>query len=151
MGYYTFLGSLNRHKWRCKARLHQSSSNGNVANNNASSNNIVNPEIINNISISNVQYISCSYGKQCKGLRGLKWHQRSCRLIKSTSNNIVDNLENDYNELNDNSNFDINNDNNLSDDTTNESPSLKNAVKLPVSTNDWDIANTYFHFNLPIS
>ena len=125
--------------------------NGNVANNNASSNNIVNPEIINNRLIWNVQYISCSCGKRCKGLRGLKWYQRSRRVIKSTSDNIVDNLEDDYNELNDNNNFDINNDSNLSDDTTNESPSLKNAVKLPVSTNDWDIANAYFHFNLPVS
>ena len=43
------------------------------------------------------------------------------------SDNIVDNVENDYNELNDNNNFDINNDDNLSDDTTNESPSLKTA------------------------
>ena len=64
---------------------------------------------------------------------------------------IIDNVENDYNELNDNNNFDINNDNSLLDDTTNESPSLKNGVKLPTSTNDWDIANTYFRSNLPIS
>ena len=50
------------------------------------------------------------------------------RVIKKMSDNIVDNVENDYNELNDNSNFDVNNDNNLSDGTTNESPSLKNGV-----------------------
>ena len=67
------------------------------------------------------------------------------------SDNIVDNVENDYNELNDNNNFDVNNDNNLSDGTANESPSLKNGVKLPASTNDWDIANKYFHSNLLIS
>ena len=119
--------SLNRHKWRCKSRLHQSSSNINVANNNGSSNNIVNPEIISNRMISDVEYISCSCGKRCKGLRGSKAHQRSCRVIKSISDNIVDNVENDYNELNDNNNFDINNDDNLPDDTTNESPSLKTA------------------------
>ena len=50
--------SLNRHRWRCKSRSHQSSSNRNVDNNNTSSNNIVNPEIINSRSISNVEYIS---------------------------------------------------------------------------------------------
>ena len=33
--------------------------------------------------------------------------------------NIVDNLENDYNELNHNSNSDINVDNNMLDDTIN--------------------------------
>ena len=31
------------------------------------------------------------------------------------------------------------------DDTRNESPSLKNGVKLPTLTNNWDRANTYFH------
>ena len=89
-------------------------------------------------------------GKRCKGLRGLKPHQRSCR-IKSMSDNIVDNVGNDYNELNDNNNFDINNANSLSDDTANEPPSLKNGVKLPTWTNDWDIANTYFHSNFTLS
>ena len=91
---------LNWHKWKCKSRSHQNSTNSNVANNNASSNNIVNPEIINNRSISNVEYISCSCGKRYKGLRGLKARQRSFRNIKSMSDNIVDNVENDYNELN---------------------------------------------------
>ena len=89
--------------------------------------------------------------ERCKGLRGLKVYQRSCRVIKSMSDNIVDNVENDYNELNDNNNFDINDNNNLSYDTTNESLSLKNGVKRPTSTNYWDITNTYFHSNLPIS
>ena len=31
------------------------------------------------------------------------------------------------------------------------SPSLKNGVKLTASTNDWGIASTQFHSNLPIS
>ena len=91
---------LNWHKWKCKSRSHQNITNSNVANNNASSNNIVNPEIINNRSISNVEYISCSCGKRYKDLRGLKARQRSFRNIKSMSDNIVDNVENDYNELN---------------------------------------------------
>ena len=37
------------------------------------------------------------------------------------------------------------------DDTRNESPSLKNGVKLPTLTNNWDIANTFFHSKLPTS
>ena len=92
--------SLNRHKWRCKSRSHQSSSNSNVANNNASPNNVVNPKIIHNRSISNVEYISCSCGKRCKGLCGLKARLRLFRFIKSMSDNIVDNVENHYDELN---------------------------------------------------
>ena len=58
-----------------------------IINNN---NNIVHPEIISNRLISNVEYISCSCGKRCKGLRGLKAHQRSRRVIKSMSDNTVD-------------------------------------------------------------
>ena len=46
------------------------------------------------------------------------------------SDNLADNLENDFNELNVNNNFDINVDKNLLDDATNESPSLKNGLKL---------------------
>ena len=48
---------VSRHKWRCKSRSHQSSSNNHVANDNASSSNIVNPEIINNRSVANVEHI----------------------------------------------------------------------------------------------
>ena len=65
--------------------------------------------------------------------------------------NFVDNLKKDYYELNDNNNFNVNVDNNLLDFTTNETLSLKNGVKLPAWTSDWDIANTYFHSNLPTS
>ena len=61
--------SINWHKWGCKL----------------TSNNTVNPEIINNRLIANIEYISCSCGKQCKGLRGSKAHQRSCRANKSMS------------------------------------------------------------------
>ena len=49
--------------------------------------------------------------------------------------NFIDNLENDYNELNDDNNFIINSDNNVSHVTTNESSSLKNGVKLITLTN----------------
>ena len=85
--------------------------------------------------ISNVEYISCSCGKQCKGLRGLKAHQRLCRIMKSVSANFVDNVENDYKELNYDNNFDIDDHKNLLVYITNESSSLKNGVKI--STSKW--------------
>ena len=44
---------------------------------------------------------------------------------------------------------DINVDNNFLDDTKNKSPSFKNGIELPTSTSDSDIANTYFHSDLP--
>ena len=142
---------VNGRKWRCKSRSRQSSSNNHVANDNASSSNMVNPEIINNRSIANGEYIHCSCGKKCEGLRGLKAHQRSCRVIKSMGDNFVDYLNNDYNELNDDNNIDINVENNLIDDNMNESPSLRNGAKLPTSINDWDIVKKYFHSTLPTS
>ena len=61
--------SINRQMWRCKS----------------TSNNTINPDIINNILMTNIEYISCSCGKQCKSLHGLKAHQRSCRINKSMS------------------------------------------------------------------
>ena len=106
------------------SRSHQSSSNSSVANINASSNNVVNPEIINNRSVSNVKYISCFCAKRCKDLGGLKAHQRPGRVIKSMSDNFVDNLEYDCNELHDNNNFNINVLSNFLDDTANEPPSV---------------------------
>ena len=67
------------------------------------------------------------------------------------SDNFVDNFENDHNKLNDDSNFHISVDNDFLDDTTNGSLPLKNGVKLPTSTNDWDIANKSFHSNISTS
>ena len=88
---------INRYMWRCKSRSHQSSNNSKVANDNESSNNIFNSEIINNRLNSYIEYISCSCGKQCKELIGLKVHQRTCRVIKQISVSFVDNLENGSN------------------------------------------------------
>ena len=120
--------SVNKHKWRCKSKLHQSSSSSHIANDRASVDNIVNPELINNRSNVNIEYINCSCGKRCKGFCGLKVHQRLCRVLESMSDNFVDNLENDYNEFNnDENNFDINVDKNLIYDNMKESPSLKKA------------------------
>ena len=53
--------------------------------------------------------------------------------MKSVGDNFVDNLENDYKELNYDNNFDIDVDKNLLVYTTNESSSLKNGVKISTS------------------
>ena len=39
--------------------------------------------------ISNVDYVKCCCGKKCKGLRGLKGHQRSCRFIKGMCSDLL--------------------------------------------------------------
>ena len=76
---------LNCHSWRCKEELKNQRNEGNHANDIVSNNfNTVNPdrnEILNN------DCTKCICGKKCKGLRGLKVHQRSCRAIISLNNN----------------------------------------------------------------
>ena len=87
--------------------------------------NTVNPdrnEIVNN----DCQNSIC--GKKCKGLRGLKVHQRSCRAITSlnSDNIVIDNIEQDAIEnhfVTTNSNQD-------------EFPFLKEGVKLLKSPED---------------
>ena len=82
----------------------------------------------------------CICGKKCKGLRGLKVHQRSCRAITSlnSDNIVIDNIEQDAIEnhfVTTNSNQD-------------EFPFLKEGVKLPKSPEDWNLAHLYFHAEL---
>ena len=73
---------IGRHSWRCKAK---------------SKSNFVNDDIVTNGNTSNMDQASlysdnqhnnqsnsvsmCCCGKRCKGYKGLKIHQRSCRFI----------------------------------------------------------------------
>ena len=91
-------------------------------------------EIVNN----NCQNSIC--GKKCKGLRGLKVHQRSCKAITSWNNDniVIDNIEQDAIEnhfVTTNSNQD-------------EFSFPKEGVKLLKSPEDWNLANLYFHSEL---
>ena len=90
-------------------------------------------------SISNVRAIIAD--KHCKGLRGLKSHQRSCRTVKviskqqninHSSNDAFDNYLDPY-----------------PDDHLPELLEAKPGVNLPKSTEEWNIANAFFHANLP--
>ena len=78
---------LNRHSWRCKEKLKRERNEGNHGNDSVSNNfNTVNldlNEIVNN------NCDKCVCGKKCKGLRGLKVHQRSCRAITSLTTTIL--------------------------------------------------------------
>ena len=68
--------TLGRHSWRCKQRVHhaeQDSSAGDTANR---------TPVINspNVIIPSRNAVKCCCGKIRKGARGLKMHQRSCRV-----------------------------------------------------------------------
>ena len=72
-------------KWRCKTRIDQSNHSNDVDYHETL------PVIKNNTSSSS-NLISCICGKQCKGLRGLKAHHRSCRIIRYFNKDIVNEL-----------------------------------------------------------
>ena len=75
----------NKQKWRYQARLDQSNHSNNVQSQDTLA------VIDNNISRS-THLISCICGKQCQGLKSLKAHHRSCKIIKSFGKDIVNNL-----------------------------------------------------------
>ena len=87
-------------------------------------------------------------GKKCKGVRGLKRHQRSCRTIKSFSEDIINDLQANYNSDSNNGHFEVNE--SQLDELNEDSPQLKSGVKLPNSQEDWKLANDFFHAHLPI-
>ena len=126
---------LNRHDWRCEERLRYQRNGGNHGNDSVSNNfNAVNldcNEIVNN------DCHKCICGKKCKGLRGLKVHQRSCRAIESLNNDniVLDNIEQDA----------IENHFVTTNSKQDEFPSLKEGVKLSKSPEDWRLASLYFH------
>lgn len=130
--------SVKRHQWRCKSKIPTMEADENV--NTSRNSHAIN---INNISDnhSNCEHIKCACGKHCKGLRGLKSHQRSCRTVK-----IISKQQNITHSSNDSF------DNYLDpypDDDLPELLEAKPGVNLPKSTEEWDIANAFFHANLP--
>ena len=70
---------LGRHSWQCKSKPMNLTSNSN----HGESITIAEKVPCNN------DFIHCMCGKKCKGVRGLKRHQRSCRTIKSFSADII--------------------------------------------------------------
>ena len=72
--------------------------------------------------------VTCCCGKKCKGHRGLKMHQRSCRAIHGLNgdSNTVDSQHSPGNENIDNENIYIGT---LLEQS--ETPFIKKGVKLP--------------------
>ena len=128
--------SLGRHSWRCKSKIpNQQDRNHDNGENFENRNNVELPDVqVNDVSISNTDNVLCTCGKSCKGLRGLKSHQRSCRIIKSLNDELLHDIE----QVND---VEIET---LENYTINGSPSLKPGVNLLISLEDWNLANTFF-------
>ena len=107
---------INKHLWRCEAKLEEINPrrNAKCAENQAAG-----------------EY-KCICGKICKGLRGLKSHQRTCRSVKYLGEDVT--LEEDFE-------FD---DKTIEHTFLNELPNAKRGILLPKSQEQWDLANLYF-------
>ena len=144
--------SLGRHSWRCKKKMNVNNGdnfNGNQQSQQQSHSRVLLDSGNRNTSLSptNCHSVKCCCGKMCKGIRGLKMHQRTCRVVKDLTDETFDfveeNLTGSYN--NDNYNED------MDSSITNSIPDVKPGVKLPKSDDQWNAANLFFMVSLPIS
>ena len=123
--------------WRCRSRLDRNSES--VFANAASSSNASN----NFEHICNTTAVRCFCGKSCKGVRGLKMHQRSCRVIQGLQTETLGRLEDELVQT-----FENEHENELDvfelDQNDLENCIVKQGVKLPRSPQQWLIANEFF-------
>ena len=123
------LAVLGRHQWRCRKRMP----------NNVGSNNTRNSMANDDADLgSEINVIKCSCGKMCNSVKGLKMHQRRCRVIEGLSEDQV---------AVGNSNIDTNS--SLDDYAEIPVDSLKYQnrkpwILLPKRDEEWDLANNYF-------
>ena len=128
--------SLGHHTWRCKRKLHQGASQNHITNGNSHLPQdlfILNNNISDNNGPANTEGIKCACGKKCKGLRGLKAHQRSCRTIKTLCNEVLD-------DLNSNNHTDQQEEITIDENIVNKHANLKTGINLPKNDKDWEIA-----------
>ena len=78
----------------CKSKLHRESEFPNSRN---ISSPLLLPESMKVVT-NGSKMVNCSCGKQCKGLKGLKAHRRSCRTIQGLHGNLLEELDNDVKE-----------------------------------------------------
>ena len=86
--------SLGRHTWRCKDRVNTAKKAETVPNNSSNLRKSTLPiPIDETIEVSKCSHVKCCCGKLCNGLRGLKMHHRSCRVIKGLTDEMFDMVE----------------------------------------------------------
>ena len=125
---------LGRHSWRCKAKVQQGRA--------ITEDNQQPAEILPNNDPVVSSTITCCCGKKCKGNRGLKIHQRSCRTIKGLQGITTNDLNHEETASNEAEGDEVDIDSLLGD--TADNPILKKGVKLPKSDQQWSNANNFF-------
>ena len=85
----------------------------------------------------------CCCGKRCKGEKGLRIHQRTCKTIEGLANKLNREI---LSELSNHDNYDL--DDHGSNYNSTDIPVLEPGVKLPDSMSEWSTANSYFQTHL---
>ena len=119
--------ALGRHQWRCKQRVHSNTAGPDGDINIPLVTDTVSP--VRNIDVASIK---CCCGKLCKGMKGLRIHQRSCRIV----NNLGEEgstIDESYCETKECP------ENHLSDHFE-----LNPGIRVPRSDNEWLLANTFF-------
>ena len=137
--------TLGRHSWRCKQRVHDAEQDHFAENAGKQTPAINSPTVV----ISSRHVIKCCCGKVCKGARGLKMHQRSCRVIHDLNTELYSDMQEQGDFETENiPEMDQFNQNEASTANNQSIPDLKRGIKLPKSNLQWSTANDYFKFAL---
>ena len=135
--------TLGRHSWRCKQRVHDAEQDHFGENAGKQTPAISSPSVV----ISSRHVIKCCCGKVCNGARGLKMHQRSCRVIHDLNTELYSDLQGNF-ETENIPDMDQRNQNEASTANNQSIPNVKRGIKLPKSNLQWSTANDYFKFSL---
>ena len=130
--------SLGRHSWRCKSKV------GNERESTVNVNPVMEMPTQLPLPVKSCKAIKCCCGKVCKGARGIKMHQRSCRVIDDLEDELQQQMTEALNNDSQEDNIDpVNPD--ISTLNIQESfPDLKRGIKLPKSPLQWSTANDFF-------
>ena len=134
---------LGRHQWRCRGKVKEDVNESNYRHGDESIDGDTDlPINSGQRNQSNTEMIQCACGNKFKGLRGIKKHQRSCRVIRGLDKEL-------FSELQNISDFENQPDMNHHMVRSGENPMFKTGVKLPKSDEQWNLANSYSKAELP--
>ena len=140
--------SLGRHSWRCKSKVeYNQKTTANVSP-------VMEIPAQECLPVKSCKAIKCCCGKVCKGPRGLKMHQRSCRIIDDLEDELQQQMTEILSEQENEDNIDQVNQENASVNIQETVPDLRKGIKLPKSPLQWSSANDFFKLtfsNQPIT
>ena len=134
--------SLGRHTWRCKNKIEF---NETTKQNDVPTVAIRSQECL---PASSYKVVKCCCGKVCKGARGLKMHQRSCKVIDDMDEELQQQMTDALNKQICEDNIQSVEDVVSSLNSQETFPDLKKGIKLSKSPLQWSNANDFFHLTL---